>query len=314
MNGLPWIYLFTYACMGVFLLAVAARAYRLFSMPIHLRWELYPVAHEPAKKARYGGSYMEDVDWWTKPRETNKLGELRVMLPEIFLLAGVYHGNRKLWTYSFPFHFGLYCMIAFLGLLGVGGIAQALGMQIGSDASVLGAGLHYLTLTMGFIGMALGLFGSIGLIVRRLTDEDLKDFTAPLDIFNLGLFAVTLAIGLVSFLFVDSSFVALRGFAQGLLTFNPQPVASGLTTVAIALGVITIAYVPLTHMSHFFTKYFMYHEVRWNDEPNNRETEMSDKIDAALGQSPTWSASHIGADGKKTWVDIATTNPESESK
>jgi hypothetical protein len=30
------------------------------------------------------------------------------------------------------------------------------------------------------------------------------------------------------------------------------------------------------------------------------------ELKVMLGQSPTWAAPHVGADGKKTWVDIAT--------
>ena len=41
---------------------------------MHVRWELYPVPHE-AQKAHYGGSYLEESEWWKKPREVSLLGE-----------------------------------------------------------------------------------------------------------------------------------------------------------------------------------------------------------------------------------------------
>ena len=34
--------------------------------PLHVRWELYPVPHEGSKTV-YGGSFMEEKDWWTQP-------------------------------------------------------------------------------------------------------------------------------------------------------------------------------------------------------------------------------------------------------
>ena len=43
-----------------FVIAVIGRFFMWSRMPIHVRWELYPVAHE-AKKAHYGGSYMEET-------------------------------------------------------------------------------------------------------------------------------------------------------------------------------------------------------------------------------------------------------------
>ena len=56
----------------VFVLGCAWRAYRYASAPEHLRWDLYPVAHEPNT---HGGSYLEEKDWWTKPRPTTLVGE-----------------------------------------------------------------------------------------------------------------------------------------------------------------------------------------------------------------------------------------------
>jgi len=42
-----------YLAAAVFLVAVAARWLKLKRMPVHLRWELYPVAHEA--NAAHGG-------------------------------------------------------------------------------------------------------------------------------------------------------------------------------------------------------------------------------------------------------------------
>ena len=65
----------TYLCVAVFLGAVISRFLKIQRLPIHLRWELYPVAHEKGR-AEYGGSYLEESNWWTKPRESSKAGEL----------------------------------------------------------------------------------------------------------------------------------------------------------------------------------------------------------------------------------------------
>jgi nitrate reductase gamma subunit len=79
MGYLP--YVIAYGALAVFLIACVARMLKWSRMPMHLRWELYPVAHEGGGRAAYGGSYLEETDWWTKPREVSMLGELKVMVP-----------------------------------------------------------------------------------------------------------------------------------------------------------------------------------------------------------------------------------------
>ena len=53
-------HIITYIALGVFAIACIARVLMWMRMPMHLRWELYPVAHEPGNKAKYGGSYLEE--------------------------------------------------------------------------------------------------------------------------------------------------------------------------------------------------------------------------------------------------------------
>jgi hypothetical protein len=63
-------------------------------------------------------------------------------------------------------------------------------------------------------------------------------------------------------------------------------------------------------MIHFIAKYFTFHEVRWEDEPLTRK--MEKELNALLAQPVTWSGSHVKADGKKNWVDIASTDIRDE--
>ena len=75
-----------------------------------------------------------------------------------------------------------------------------------------------------------------------------------------------------------------------------------------------MAYIPLTHMSHFFTKWFMYHDIRWSDEPNIRGGRIERRVTEALHYPVSWSAPHIRGDGRKNWVDVATSGVEEEKK
>ncbi len=86
-----------------------------------------------------------------------------------------------------------------------------------------------------------------------------------------------------------------------------QNVAGLLTIVSASL---LVAYIPLTHMSHMFMKYFLYHKVKWDDAPNRPGGLMEAAIKNNLELKPTWQAKHIGADGHKSWRDIASSAPK----
>jgi len=297
-----------YLCVAVFMVAVVSRFIKISRMPMHLRWELYPVAHEKGR-ASYGGSYLEEPEWWTKPRESDHLGELKVMIPEILFLAGVWEHNKSHWARTFPFHFGLYLLAGTVALLVLGGIASAAGMVVAADGNVIGQALYHLTYIFGYAGFGVGLLGSLALLIRRMTEEDYREYTKPVDFFNLGFFVVTLAVGLAAHAIADPSFAVLRGFVTNLVTFDVGSAIPGMTALSVAeivLGCLLVAYIPLTHMSHFFTKWFMYHDIRWGDEPNLVGGEYEKRINEALQYPVSWAAPHIRGDGKKTWADVAT--------
>jgi hypothetical protein len=88
--------------------------------------------------------------------------------------------------------------------------------------------------------------------------------------------------------------------------------ATPLMTAEIVLASLLVAYIPLTHMSHFFTKWFMYHDIRWSDEPNFRGGKIEKKVGKLLEYPVSWAAPHIRGDGKKNWVDVATSGVEED--
>jgi len=305
------LHVFSYAAFAVFVIAVAVRYHRIQSMPLHLRWDLYPVAHE-GKRAHYGGSYFEELDWWTKPREFSLVGELKGMLPEMLFMKALWEHNRPLWFRSFPFHFGLYLLIGWAGLLLIGAIAEVAGVAVSSEGGV-GALIHYLTILAGAFGFILSIIGAVALLHRRLTDEEVDGYTSPAHIFNLSLFILALAVGFLTYILADQTFSLARGYIRSLITFNlTTPIGSGAVAAEFLLFSILVAYVPLTHMSHFFTKYFFYHKIRWDDEPNFKGSRIEKEITQALGYRVSWSAPHLKADGKKNWADICTEEVDKE--
>lgn len=304
------LHLITYAAFIVFVVAVAVRIYKIQSMPVHLRWDLYPVAHE-GKRANYGGSYFEELDWWSKPREFSWMGELKGMLPEMLFIKALWENNRPLWYRSFPFHFGLYILIGWVALLVVGAVAEIAGISVGAGASFVGAAIHYLTILAGALGLILGTIGAAALLHRRLTDPEVEGYTSFAHIFNLVVFLGALLVGFFAYIFVDHTFSIARGYIYSLLTFKLNTsVGSSLVAAEFLLFSLLLAYVPLTHMSHFFTKYFFYHKIRWDDEPNFKGSRLEKEITEAIGYPVSWAAPHLKADGKKNWADIATEEVE----
>ncbi len=302
------VYIITYLSIFIFLGAVLKRIVAYIKNPIHVRWELYPVPHEGGGRAEYGGSYLEEQEWWNKKREISKLGELKVMIPEMLFLKAVWEHNRPLWYVSFPFHFGLYLIMAFFGTLFISVVAGLAGLGGASFMVPIAA----LTNFLGPAGFLLAICGAIGLLFKRFTDESLKNYSSPEHYFNLLLFIAAIGAATLTWLFVDPTFAIPKKYITDLLTFNFVEIKSGLFIVAVLLSVLTIAYIPLTHMSHFFMKYFLYHDIRWGDEPNINTPETDAKIGVVLNYPVSWSASHIAGHGKETWAEVATFNPVAE--
>ncbi len=309
-----WLLLVGYTAFVTFVVAVLVRAIHFANTPVHLRWELYPVPHEGPEKARYGGSYMEQVDWWTKKQHVDHLHELIDMLGEMLLIKALYKHRFRQWLVSFPFHLGLYLLVGFVLALIAGGILGATGVTVAADGGLPGALLYHGTMLLGFAGYVLALLGAIGLLARRIGDPELRDFTGPVDYLNLVLFIVLFGVCL-GMMAVDPGCVGLRAWFQGLVTFQPATALPALTVVAIVLASAMVAYIPLTHMSHFVAKYFTWHSVRWNDEALQPGNGIDTAIQRQLTYPVSWSAPHIRGEGDEppTWLEVATTSPTEET-
>jgi nitrate reductase gamma subunit len=302
-------YVLTYLAVAVFVLAALRRIVAYKRNPMHLRWELYPVAHEGGGKASYGGSYLEELEWWNKPRETSRIRELSVMIPEMLFLKAAWEHNRPLWNVSFPFHFGLYLTFGLVVLLVVAAVGELAGLPV--DSGLVGLVVSVASI-LGPIAFGLALVGAFGLLRRRLRDPALRNYSAMEHYFNLALFIAALGVALITWAAVDRNFEMARAFITGLITFNLKEVESSLFLLQVVLAVVTLAYIPFTHMSHFFMKYFLYHDIRWEDKPNVNAPEINEQLGKVLAYEPTWSADHVAIPGKKTWAEIATFNPAAE--
>jgi len=295
-----------------FVTGCLVRTVRYAAQPPHLRWELYPVPHEAGDRASHGGSRYEETDWWTRPRNRRLAGDVWFMVPEMVFMRGLWEANRPLWYRSFPFHFGLYLLAVAAALV----VATA-GVTIAVPSAAGGALEHVarvLYRPAGLGGAALAFLGALALLHRRATDRALRLYSTPADFFNLASFAVVLALLGTGCAAAGPGFPGVLTFTRAFLRFDTSVPVPPLLGIGLVLASLLLAYIPLTHMSHFVAKYFTYHAVRWDDAPATDGRALARRIAACLAMRPTWSAPHVGADGAKTWLDVATADPGEGTK
>ena len=301
MGGLQ---LLLYFAVLFFVVAIVAKTVKIARMPIHLRWDLYPVPHEKGRGS-YGGSYFEEIDWWTKPKNFSLFSELKEMGKEILFIQSLFHHNKPLWLFSFPFHFGMYCLIAHGVLLLIGAILTAAGIEVlWSSQNIVVAAIFYLTLALGKAGWLLSAFGALGVLLSRLFNGRLRGSSVLSDYANLIVLLALFTVGVLSSFTVDTSYSIQRAFIADFITFNSASALPGLLIAQLWVLILLLIYFPFTHMTHFIGKYFTYHKIRWEDEPNVAGSKIEEAVSAALGYRINWSASHIKSGA--TWAEAAT--------
>lgn len=260
---------------------------------MHLRWELYPVPHEPRLRAAHGGSYFEESEWWKRRSNHHHLGSLYAMLREIFLFECLWRCNRRMWWRSLLMHAGLYCLAVACVSYGLSEVAVRWAVRLRDVAQ-----------GVGWIGLLLVPAGAGLLLWDRCTREDLKNSTHPMHCLQLVFLMVTSLLWITA----AATGAAVQHAAIRLLSLDRTLRLSPMMQAGILLGCVLLAYVPYSPMAHFIGKYFSYHHVRWDDAPT-RDGGLDSSIQLNLELQPTWSASHLGCDGRKTWARIAHEGP-----
>ncbi len=288
----------------LFLIGAAAKMIRYARMPMHVRWELYPIPHEKGKAA-HGGSFLEDVDWWTKPIPNSKVSELIAMGEEIFLMKGVWESNKPLWIWSLPLHLGLYLVIILAGLLVIGGIAEAILGSALADGPGFWRLWHSLTAPAAWVGLITAAIGTFGILLRRLFDRKLKGYTPPVAILNLLYMLAIFGVGIAARATVDPDASQLRHAVASLLTFDTTAsLVPGLVAAELVMFAVFVAYLPFTFMSHMYMKFFTYHSVRWDDHPRRPGDPTDPRLMECLKYPISWSAPHIKKGKHKTWAEV----------
>ncbi len=293
-----------YVALFLFLYAIAARVARYAKMPPHLRWELYPAA---AEKGASEGSYLEQQEWWNKPRHRSRLGELRFQVTEMFLFHRCYVNNRGIWRFTLPFHWGLYLLIGWLLIqFACSGVDFFLGTLGRATAFVDGAAL--LAGPIGIAGLLLTAYGCAGLVLKRLTDRALRSATSRGDFFGLFLILGIVFCWLLSWGLFDRSFAGATTYFRQLAEFAPLPGVNPFMACGTVLFSVFLAYMPFTYLAHAFAKYFIFHKVVWQDAPMLQGSDTERRIEALLGEPVGWSASHINKGA--SWSTTVSSPPQ----
>lgn len=299
-----------YLGVAVFLAGCLHRIFIYARAPIHLRWELYPVPHEEPHRVKHGGSYFESAGWWHKPQVFHRYREWFAMFQEIAFLKSLRESNPRLWIPSFLFHGGLYLSVFAVAFLMTGTVPGLLLPR--SQITRLSVGLLPAAAWIGRVGEILVLVGALTLLIRRLTDSTLRNYTKPADIFNLLFFLVTFAFLAAGSLIHFVKTASMAEIASGILCFDRSINIGAVLATGLILASVLAAWIPFTHMAHFIAKYFTWHSVRWDDRRMQPGSYIENKVATYMNYHPTWAALHLGANGKKSWAELAVADPSKE--
>ena len=280
---------FAIAIVALFIIVLAYRIISIKRLPVHLRWELMPVPHEKGR-SHYGGSYLEEYEWWRKPRQKSFFSPIKYMVVEIFLLRTIWKNNRTLWPLSLSFHLGIYLVI----------LTTLLSIISGIFSSPPSALLNTMS-GIALAGYILGGLGAVALILRRVIDTSLRAFSSVPTYFNLILLLAVFTTGIISWVQPGSYGSDLRVFSREVITFGTDTDITATLAIHVILSLLFLLYLPWTNMTHFIIKYFTYHDVRWDDNP--QDIGLSRKINNLVNQTVKWSSPHIGTDDRRTWLD-----------
>lgn len=293
--------LFTYFAYVFIVAMYTVKAVKYLKMPIHLRWELYPVIHEDG--FHYGGSKYENVNWWDEGKKRRSLRGFFYLLKEYLHLGEYFHRNKSYWLFLYPWHVGFILIIAFHILCFFGAVLIVLGVPVSADSpSVIGAILYYFTLITGVVSFIAGAFGSIGLLLKRSSDHNLKAYASPLNFFSYVFTLVVFLSGFYAWGFADPTLGEYREFWVGLITLHYVEV-DAVTATHIIIFNLFLIYLPFTRSFHYITRFFAYFLIRWEDTPNVRGSDLEHKLQNMFKQKITWSASHIKPG--QTWEEAA---------
>jgi nitrate reductase gamma subunit len=283
--------LFTYFAYFFIVVAYSVKVVKYLKLPLHLRWELYPVIHEDGFS--HGGSRLERVNWWESVPGKRPIRGFFYLTKEYLHLGEYFHRHRSYWSVLYPWHVGFILIITFHILCFFGALLMVGGIEVSAQSAALSGELFYwAVMVTGVVSFITGAFGSAGLLFKRAVDRNLKLYATPLNYFTYIFTLAVFVSGLFSWFFVDPTFSEYREFWVGLATLTFRGVEAG-AAVHIVLFNCFLIYLPFTRSLHYITRFFAFFLIRWDDEPNIRGGELERRLQKAMEGRLSWAAPHI---------------------
>ncbi len=278
-----------YGSMVFFAIAVLVRVIMFLRAPLHLRWEIYK-----------GSSHFEQSKWY-EHGDISTLEKLKSAALDILLLREFNLRNRGFWYVLIIFHTGLFLLILWHAALFI----TALVIDAETAATWL--------VVWGHIATAIILIGGLGILIKRLTDADMKVYYARTHFIKWIFILVTLVGGFYSVqFFFEGDSVQLVQYVNEQMQFDfshklePEVVPS-LHVLFIAAWLI---YLPFSHVLQLVFRY--YHEIRWDHATNVRGSRIESIINKQVGKPVSWSDWHVGAG--RTWGEVVSGLPEEKTE
>ena len=271
---------FVICALVLFLVLSGAKFLKYSKWSTHGRFDLYPVPKEGDGRAEYGGSLYEQDKWWEKERHVNRAAEMIDVMKEMLYIRKLFTNQRSLWFPSMLFHGGIYVMMGWSVCLIISGITQV-------DWVIAVVNV------IGIIGFACATIGAAWLLIKRLAEVDLRNYTTPQEYFNLIAILVVLITGIFSWTTLGAG--CNPNSVAGMLfgSVKPEPLPA-LVVCHLVLMSLLMIYIPVSKMGHYAGKFFAFRSVFWNNDPNLAGSVVDQKMRAAAAQpvSTKWSAPH----------------------
>lgn len=280
----------------IMLIGLGIKFFQISKMPVHVRWEIYPL---PSIKSDKGsGSYMEEVDWLKKKPKKSLIGEIIEPFKEIIYLHRLKKFNTYgLWLWSVALHWGVWLLFLWFFLIFIALFIE--NFNISNFVFV------------AYLSFILGILGSLGLIFKRNFNKELRLYTSGIDYFNLAFLMSLFVTGLL--MTVGGNFVTeYLSYVEGIIAFNLQiSEFSEITTIHFILFAIFLIYIPFSKFFHGPVKFFTFHKILWNDFYQQKGSSEERMISQQLNYKVRWAGPHVFPE--KSWLENAK-NPKIEEK
>jgi nitrate reductase gamma subunit len=179
--------------------------------------------------------------WTLYPYPQTAAGQIGFIAGEVLTFRSLRRANKGMWLGAWTFHISM--MVTFLGLI------------------LLIAGAGAVVVGIGFAGLA---FGSIYLLIFRLSVRRMRLLTTGVEILHLVLFLGIGITGLGTAL-GGVSLVDAQTYLRGLVTFSPAAAPSQPVFLTLLVLIeIFLLYFAFSRMIHMISKYFAFHTINWD--------------------------------------------------